>query len=202
MEIDRITADDVRGRQASADLIATDRKQALRVARQIRHPWYRCQALAALAEAASDTHQCQALLNESLAAAYEQHEPNRVVSVATWPLACLVRTAPEQAQAVVERLLGSIATEPHGLRKLDGLARVLFTVNGLPSLREQVLPAFLTAVAASVGWRTERIVESAVEMLAAVDPATATALLATRTSNRYSRRAAAKLGKAAPSVAA
>jgi hypothetical protein len=90
-------------------------------------------------------------------------------------------------------LLEIISREPHGLRKLDGLAHVLFTVSTVAELREQVLPSFLAAASASTGWRTEQIVAFASENLAESDPKVALALLASRTPNRFSRQAHARL---------
>jgi hypothetical protein len=188
-----LSLEGVDGRQRTDDLIATDRTAALRVARGIRHPWYRCQALAAVAGAEPGARKRDELLDESLSAAYEQSEPNRIVSAATWPLAHLVRVDPGKARSVVAGLLETIFREPHGLRKLDGLAHVLSTVNRVAELREQVLPPFLSAAAASTGWRTEQIVAFASEDLPESDPKAALALLASRTPNRFSRQAYAKL---------
>jgi hypothetical protein len=101
MGIDSLAVEGVNGRQRTNDLIATDRGAALRVARSIRHPWYRCQALAALAGAEPGARKRDELLDESLSAAYEQSEPNRIVVVATWPLAHLVRVDPAKARSVV-----------------------------------------------------------------------------------------------------
>jgi hypothetical protein len=202
MAIDSVTLEGVEGRHASGCLIPTDRRSALRVARAIRHPWYRCQALAMIAESEPNARHRNELLEESVSAAYELTEPNRVVSVATWPLTHLIWSIPERAHAVVLHLLRIIATEPHGLRKLDGLSRMLFTVCGTPTLREQVLPPFLSAASASAGWRTERIIGCAVEVLANSDPTTAAALLSSRTPNRFSRRAGLKLLMASSETAA
>jgi hypothetical protein len=94
---------------------------------------------------------------------------------------------------IVLDLLRIIATEPHGLRKLDGIWRILFEVCAIPRLRDRVLPPFLSAAAASKGWRTERIVEYAVEVITKFDLTTATALLSSRTPTRFSRRAGIKL---------
>jgi hypothetical protein len=135
-----IIADGVKGRQDTRDLISVERKSALRAAREIRHPWYRCQALGMVAESESHPKMRDELLDESLSAAYELPEPNRIVTVATWPLAQLIHTNPAKAYGVVRRLLDTISQEPHGLRKLDGLAWVLRTVSSVSKLREQVLP--------------------------------------------------------------
>jgi hypothetical protein len=190
-----VFADGVKGRQDTHDLLAVGRKSALQRARGIRHPWYRCQALAMVAESETDPGTRNELLDESLAAAHEASEPNRVVTVATWPLKQLIHTNPAIAYDVVRRLLDTISQEPHGLRKLDGIAWVLRTVNCIPTLREHVLPPFLSAAAASAGWRTERIVAYTAVVLAESDLKTAVALLASRTPNRFSRNAGARLAR-------
>jgi hypothetical protein len=48
------------------------------MARQIPDEWYRCQALAAVAEHIAAAGQRRAIIDEALASAHGQKEPNRV----------------------------------------------------------------------------------------------------------------------------
>jgi hypothetical protein len=188
-----VKPEDVRGRTETDRLLSLDPDRALHVARAIRHPWYRCQALSAVAKAQRSRPFALRLLSESLSAAYEQSEPNRIVSVASWPLEHLAKLDPTAAMAQVEQLLRVIATEPHGLRRLDGLTRMLVAVAAVPELRERVKPAFAEAAAASQGWRTERTVAFVASLLAQFDAAFAQLLVASRTPNRFVNRAAKDL---------
>lgn len=45
-----ITKEDVAGRARVRKLVLTEPREALKIARAIRHPWYRCQSLAMVAE--------------------------------------------------------------------------------------------------------------------------------------------------------
>ena len=132
---------------------------------------------------------------EALAAAYEQTEPNRVACVGAWPLRALVAVEASVARPQAERLLATIAGEPHGLRRLDGLRGILGAVFVSKELRDLVLPAFVRAADASSGWRTERIVAYMAEAIGDVDIATAMALLRKRGVNRFTSRALAALDR-------
>jgi hypothetical protein len=191
--LDGITPADVRGRADTDHLLPVDRERALRVARAIRHPWYRCQALSSVARAYESGPFALRLLEESLEAAYEQTEPNRIVTVASWPLGQLAKLDPMAAAAVVERLLAIIAEEPHGLRRLDGLARLIIAVASVSTLRELVQPVFVQTVTQSQGWRTERTVACVASFIASVDSAFARSLLASRIPNRFALRAAKEI---------
>jgi hypothetical protein len=192
----RITAGDVQGRAEATRLARTDRKAAFAVARKIVHPWYRCQALTAIAGEITSSHERVAALMEAMEAAYEQQEPNRIACVGASPLRALVAVDNATARPEVERLLATISTEPHGLRRLDGLRGILGAVLNSPELRDLVLPVFMQAADASSGWRTERMVSSMAEALGSVDLDAAKALLRDRSINRFTLRAAAALGGA------
>lgn len=185
----RITSADVGGRAEVHRLRSVDADAALRVARQIRHPWYRCQAISSVAEVQRSSAVALRLLEESLAAAHEEAEPNRIVSVASWPLRQVVALNPTKAKAEVERLLNIISLEPHGLRRLDGLSRILIAVAENCELLDLVRAPFQAAAAASDGWRTERIVAFVATDLAARDRAFALDLLAARATNRFKKAA-------------
>jgi len=57
-------------------------------AHQIVDPWYRCQVLALCAERRSSEERLP-LIDAALAAARELDSPNRIVSVAAWPIRVL-----------------------------------------------------------------------------------------------------------------
>lgn len=181
----------VLGRARVADLLKQDKRSAFAVARQIEHPWYRCQALSSVAEASPS--QSEELLEEAFEAAYAQSELNRVASVARWPLTLLTKLNPIRAATHEAKLLHIISQESHGLRRLDGLCAILIAVAAVESLRLTALEAFLATAKVSFGWRTERLVDTAACVLVAVDREGAQALLASRPFTRYTKRSRALL---------
>ena len=165
---ERVTSEDVAGRREAQLLARTDVPSALAIARAIRHPWYRCQALASVADAMSAPAR-DAALTEAVEAAFQQLEPNRVACAASWPLRVMVRCGHAGVRRLVGRLLDVLATEEHGLRRLDGLAAVIGPLLAIPELRTLAWPSFMATADASTGWRTERIVSWMAAALAEYD---------------------------------
>lgn len=178
-----------------AKLAKSNPIQALRVARSIEHPWYRCQAITSIVEANPADHGARKLLEEALAAATSQDQPNRVASVAFWPLRLLVTIGSDKAAAWTRELLETIAKEPHGLRRLDGLRAILAAVAPSQELRELALESFTLTAAASHGWRTERIINVIAEVLLPFDREAASQLLSSRPPSRYTKRSRALLSE-------
>ena len=183
------------GRTEVSELAKEEPKKALQKARNIEHPWYRCQAISSIVEANPSDPGARSLLDEAFAAAYAQHEPNRVASVAFWPLRLLVGISPCHAVTRTKELLQVIAREPHGLRRLDGLQAILAATAASGELRQLTLAPFLAASQASQGWRTERIVNAAAEALIPFDRSAAMKLLSARSPSRYTRRSRALLSQ-------
>src|SRR5688572_8034675 len=141
-----ITPQDVQGRARATKLAQVDPSRAAEAAYAIRHPWYRCQALASAAEAEPNRIRALKLLTDAFQAAEEQDEINRVVTVASWPLAPCLRLSAGLAEEKVHMYLQMAANEPHTLRRADALLAILFAIKGVPVLKSQVLPAITEAV--------------------------------------------------------
>ncbi len=167
--------------------------EALSLARKIGHPWYRCQAIASVVEANPSIREAEVLLAEALEAAYCQDEPNRVASVSFWPLRLLAKQFPALAAENTTRLLSVIAEEPHGLRRLDGLCAILGAVVSQSELRQQVLAPLLEAAQVSSGWRTERLLNGAIQALIPYDRHVALSLLRSRPETRFTKESRALL---------
>src|SRR5437763_967031 len=96
--------------------------EVLKAARDIRDPWCRCQALAEVAEHCSNTAAKNRVLSEAFEAALEMREPNRVVTVSSWPLKVVCKSGQEvRLKSEVSRLRGIIAAEPSPVRRADAL---------------------------------------------------------------------------------
>lgn len=194
MWLNDVRPEDVGGRSATEKLLPERPQEALAVARRINHPWYRCQALSSVAEAVSSRVDAVRILNEALSAAREQAEPNRVVTVATWPLRPLLELNSQAAAREVESLIGVALREEHGLRRLHALDFLLAAVAAHPSLRAQVAQHYLHTAQDCKGWRAERIIAFRAEHIGAYELPLAHQLLAGRQSNRFVKKAREALG--------
>lgn len=184
-----IAAEDVRGRARAADAAKTDPELAATIAKAIRHPWYRCQALAMAAEAHASENVRMRLIDAAFDAAYEQSEPNRIVSVASWPLKLLSEIDSSRASVRIEDLLRIISTEPHSLRRLDALVAVMQAVAPYAELRSILKVPLIDAARSGHGWRTQRKASLVAMMLAEDDPEFGDEMLATQPFCRFKVRA-------------
>ena len=108
-EIDPVTAAGVQSRAKVHSLILSDLRAALGEARSNPHPWYRCQSLTYVAEATTDDVRAAAILTEALSAAKQHDEPNRVVSVAAWPVEVAMARSLLDVPSIVGELLAIIS---------------------------------------------------------------------------------------------
>ena len=155
----------VEGRRRVDDLVANSFDRAVEEARKIAHPWYRCQGLARVAdEVRSDAHAAK-LLRESLAAAREQTEPNRIVTVASWPVKVMVRRGVEGVESEVAKLLDVIGTEPNPLRRGNALLFLLHAVFPREPLRREVLHRLVDALRSCRGWKARRLLQFTAETM-------------------------------------
>lgn len=192
-----ITRDDVQGRARATDLAESDVGAAADAAYRIRHPWYRCQALTAVADAQPDKVRAMRLISDAFRAAKEQGEINRVVTVASWPLRVCVRLAPEMAETELRELLATAAREPHTLRRGDALHALLFAVKGHPALKALVLPPLVESITSGRGWRIERLIADVAVLVKEDHPAYLPPLLAAHRENRRKRKLLVELSMAA-----
>lgn len=111
-------------------LSAEDVARAVQWARDLQGPsasWYRCQELAQTAQGAPTTETRRELLREAFAEADAQTEPNRIVTVASWPLRALLDAGElPWFEQELSRLLETILPEPNPFRRQDGLYALLF----------------------------------------------------------------------------
>jgi hypothetical protein len=181
----------VEQRRHVQQLVARDADAALRLAKTIADPWYRCQALTTVAEALPK-ERAKGVIQLALKAAHEQDQPNRIVTVASWPIGAAVRQG-VAVEAEVERLLQIIASEPHSLRRADALAFLFGAVFPDPKLRQRLLAALLAALSVSHGWRTERLLSFTALRMAALGMEEAREIWARMPEGRQKRRTAREL---------
>jgi hypothetical protein len=164
-----ISQADVAGRARVDALAPSDAKAALQIARAIKHPWYRCQALTKVAEHLRGKER-QDLLLVALKAAREQPEPNRVVTVSAWPIRALVDSSPTKAEERLEEMLDLAEHEPHNLRRAHALQSLAFSLSKSPRLLAKVIPALSTALLGGGGPRIDRCIRDTFELVRSTNP--------------------------------
>jgi hypothetical protein len=187
-----VTAGDVRGRTQVDRLAATDPRAALKLAGKIVHPWYRCQSLAAAAEQLHGKQQLAAL-SKALAAAKEQCEPNRIVTVAAWPVRALVKVDVGLAAEWTADLVAISATEPHNLRRAHSLQSLAFATSSHPELLALVIPALAEALLGGHGPRIDRVIRETFELVRSTHPELLRALALHHKSNQQQQKLLASL---------
>jgi hypothetical protein len=165
-----ITQEDVAGRARVHKLVLTDPREALKVARAIRHPWYRCQALSIVAEHWGNAGQRKDVLIEALQSAEQQAQINRIVTVASWPLRVMTSIDVDAVPQHLKRFVELANQEPHTLRRADSLFVLAKSVSERPELLVLVIPSLVDALLLSYGWRTDRLIEWSLQMVRTVMP--------------------------------
>jgi hypothetical protein len=185
--IDSLVSSDVQDRARVHQFITSDVGKAFEIASAMGHPWYRCQALAAVGDVLPEA-KARVALDRALRAAHELTEPNRIVTVASWPVGVWVRRGLGDISGEIEKLLAIIATEPHSLRRADALSWLIGSVAPDDKLRERVLSAFLASLHASHGWRAERLWANLVLLMREHDASAAQNVLHAMPEGRAKRR--------------
>jgi hypothetical protein len=131
-------------RNQVARIAGSDNASALRIARNIDDPWFRCQALAYVAWHTADQKRFLRLVAESLESGWSIRDANRSVTVIAWPVAALARRNYPRPDAmersagilreVIARLTGVIAKEPNPASRADALVLHVHALS--PSRRE------------------------------------------------------------------
>jgi hypothetical protein len=166
-----ITTADVggRGRGRVFAMAPDDPDGAATIARKIKHPGYRCQALSRAAKFSSGAKR-SSLLKAAIEAAYEQSEPNPIVTVASWPVAVMAEASPAQAADVIRQLLGVAETERHNLRRAHALQALARCVSHLPELLGLIVPALAAAILGGAGPRMDRVIRDTCELVRITNP--------------------------------
>lgn len=156
-EFTPVSIDGVKKRDEVGKLAVSDIGRALEIARSIREPWYRSQSLAHVAWRLNDAAQTRKVIGESLSAAYEEHQPYRIVTVASWVVRVMVKTGDKRLGNTVHELLSKIQREPNPVCRGDALLHVFEAVYYEPQQREVVLDALLRACEQMNSWKRPRI---------------------------------------------
>ena len=142
----------------------SDTAEALACARLIAEPWYRAQALAAVARYA-DEEKMEELAQEALDASFEQDDPYNVVAASAWPVRALIeRQRTQNAEQVIGQLLVLSDQIAHPVSRLEGLFmpwQAVYPIGG--KTRQQVQDKFVAACRAADSWKAgDRLGRSAI----------------------------------------
>ena len=183
MWTDTITPEDVKGRARVSKLVHSNISEALKAAKAIKHPWYRCQSLATVAENHDKGPRKIELLREALLVAREQQEINRIITVSAWPMRLLAPVAPVIASEQIAFLVALAATEPHTLRRADALYSLAKSVAENYVLLRLIVPSLVKALLDGHGWRIDRLIAGSIGLVQSVDPETVAQLVAHHSEN-------------------
>lgn len=178
-----VNREDIAGRKRAGELAPLDAARALATARAIRHPWYRCQALSMAAEYLSGPERERTLMS-ALAAAWEQDEVNRIVTVSAWPIRGLADAGSEAARGQVAKLVRLAQSEPHHLRRSHALRALAAAVGEHPPLLERVVPALVDGLLGGHGPRIDRCIRDSFGLVLRSKPELAWALAMHHKANR------------------
>lgn len=152
------------------ELEGKDLLDALDGARKCATDWKSCQALAEVASHTKDAKQFDKIIQESLDAARKQTEPNRIVTVAAWPVSVMVARAHPLVASTVAELLTVVASEPNSVRRGDALRFLFEAVYFNPKERSNVLGVLVKTCGQMNSWKKELILAEAAMTLALDDP--------------------------------
>jgi hypothetical protein len=188
-------------RDRVARIASSDNASALRIARNIDDPWFRCQALGYVAWNTADDRRFLRLVAESLESGWSIKDPNRSVTVIAWPVAALARRDYSQPDAmersfgilreVIARLTGIIAQEPNPASRADALMTHIHALS--PSrrgLRKGLLGLLVKECRDATNRKRQRQIEEAAMAIAPDDLDAAQGLLASLDENRRRRTTA------------
>ena len=182
-------------RDEASRVAPTDVSRSLTIARKIKDPWFRCQALATAAVFLTPPSRLQ-VIDEAFESANELQDLNRAVTVSSWPLKALaVSRDNTRVQSEGVRLLAAISKEPSPVRRADALRFLL----GATASSQQPVAA---QIAASLGAaclqplqsgkrnkKGEYLLEEAIPVIARIDSNLAASLISQLPASRAQRAA-------------
>lgn len=171
-------------------LCRTDQQTALIEARSRSCAWFRCQDLAKVAWFAGSQQAFELLVDEALREALEESSPNRIVTVAAWPVRAMAERSDPRLEQAIEQLIEIIEPEPNPVRRSDALLMLLESVFKQKGLRPLVLEPLMSACKQVNHWKTQRALRRAAQIVALDDQCTAQWIIEAIEEPRIKRQAA------------
>jgi hypothetical protein len=190
-------------RDQAARIAVSDNASALRIARNIGDPWFRCQALAHVAWHTTDQKRFFGMVAESLEGGWSIENPNRSVTVIAWPVAALARRSHLRPDArersdralreVIAKLTKTVAQEPSPASRADALLLYVHALSpSRPKLRKGILGLLVKECRDPANRKRQQQLEEAALVIAADAPDAALGLTMSLDEGRR-RRTIAKI---------
>lgn len=145
----------VKLRHQVSENVANDITQAYELAKSIRHPWYKCQALSTIADYSTKTS-IKSILQESFDSAMKCHDHNRRVSIACRPLRIAIKNdLRDLANSFLEQCINQINHEMDPISKWCA-ASIVHTIKVDSDLLKSFYNTFVSATSKGHGWCVER----------------------------------------------
>ena len=177
-------------REQAIQAATVDFQRAVRLAREVAEPWFRCQALASVARHAPDG-EVAGLAMEAVKAARAGNDRYQQVAACAWPVRALAeRNETRRATQIVAEVLPLAGEITHPVSRLEAL--FLFWQAAYPlagTVRHTVLGALVAACLAASSWRAGRTMRDVALIMAAEDRRRAEQLVASMPACRYKRQA-------------
>ncbi|WP_127709343.1 hypothetical protein [Novosphingobium umbonatum] len=158
-------------RQLAINLVVSDPKKALSIARAIEDPWFNCQALAYIARYWPNDDYEQ-LLREAIKASDSQVDWYKRVAVSAWPIRAYLELGnPTPAK----RLLTRYTEAANNIENMGGRSEALLMLFQAAKpfdrdLWEPVFHALVKATEPALAWRQTRNIRNAIAMVGPDDP--------------------------------
>jgi hypothetical protein len=151
-------AQSVRLRRQVDEQLEHSYANAYEIAKTIKHPWYKCQALSSVADKSPKTS-IDSILEQAFNSAMQCHDQNRRVTVACWPLWVAIK---HDRTKLISGFLKQCTIQIN--QDMDPLSKwcacdVLYRIKAKPNLLNDFLDTFTSATSKGHGWRIERIIK-------------------------------------------
>ena len=152
-------AQSVRLRRQVDEQLENNYAHAYKIAKSIKHPWYKCQALSSVAEKSSKAS-IDSILEQAFSSAMQCHDQNRRVTVACWPLWVAIKN---DRTKLISGFLKQCTIQIN--QEMDPLSKwcvcdVLYRIKAKPNLLNDFFETFKSATSKGHGWRIERMIKS------------------------------------------
>ncbi len=174
----------------------SDFATALQRARAVSDPWYRSQALAAVARFAPDAEVLK-VADEAVRVAATGKDTYQQVAAAAWAVRALAeRGRMRPASELTARLCRQAQEITPLVSRMNALFLLWQAVWPLdPTVRRHVLDGLITACQEAPSWQAGRTFQDAILMMATDDATAAQRLIEQMPEGRYKRQAQRRLGE-------
>jgi hypothetical protein len=139
-------------------LVEVDINRAYATSVSIKHPWFKCQSLAMVAQFVREP-ELNRMLDESFNSAMDCHDENRRVSVACWPIEVAIeRDRKDKAEKFIKRCAFELAKDVNPISRWCAVS-VVHSIKTDVNLLGLFFNDFQKATAQGHGWKVEREID-------------------------------------------